>query len=73
MEIMAKHKEDMEDKCDCGCEEEMPIEDVVRENNVILNTLIDHLIEKKIISEKEFLSKLNSAEEKVEEADEDSD
>jgi hypothetical protein len=65
MEIMAKDKEDMD--CDCGCEEEMPIEDVVRENNVILNTLIDHLIEKKIISEKEFLAKLNSAEEKLDE------
>jgi hypothetical protein len=70
MEIMAKNKEqeeDMDCECDCGCEEEMPIEDVVRENNIVLNTLIDYLIEKKIISEKDFLAKLNAAEEELEE------
>lgn len=48
-------------------EEEMSIEEVVEENNILLNTLIDHLIEKNVISEDEFLEKLNSVNQDVEE------
>jgi hypothetical protein len=64
---MAKDEEMENMDYDNGSEEEMPIDDVVRENNVVLNTLIDYLIEKKIISEKEFLAKLNATEEELDE------
>ncbi|MGM5483067.1 MAG: hypothetical protein ACQESF_06385 [Nanobdellota archaeon] len=47
-------------------EEEMSMEEVVEENNVLLNTLIDHLIEKNVISEDEFLKKLNEINSDVE-------
>ena len=46
-------------------DEEMTLEGVVEENNVLLNTLIDHLIEKNVISEDEFLNKLNSVNSEV--------
>lgn len=52
--------------CGCGCEEmseeEMSVEEMLEDNNIVLNTLIDLLIEKKIISEEEFMTKLNSME-----------
>lgn len=46
-------------------EEEMSIEELIEENNILLNTLIDYLIEKKVVDEEEFLEKLNSVSDEV--------
>ncbi|MFW6014785.1 MAG: hypothetical protein ACOCQG_06410 [Candidatus Nanoarchaeia archaeon] len=53
-------------------EQEMSIEEVVEENNILLNTLIDHLIEKNVISEDEFLNKLNAVNSEVQEKENES-
>ncbi|MFW6013659.1 MAG: hypothetical protein ACOCQG_00640 [Candidatus Nanoarchaeia archaeon] len=50
----------------------MSIEEVVEENNILLNTLIDHLIEKNVISEDEFLNKLNAVNSEVQEKENES-
>lgn len=65
---MEEHKHD----CGCGCEDddmEMSTEEIVEENNVVLNTLIDLLIEKGIISEDELLEKLNAADAELDSED----
>ena len=49
-----------EDEQNFQNEEEMSVEELVEENNILLNTLIDYLIEKKVVDEEEFLEKLNS-------------
>lgn len=58
-----------EHKCGCGCEgngeEEISIEEMLEDNNIVLNTLIDLLIEKKVISEEEFMNKLNTMEQEA--------
>jgi len=40
-------------------DEEMSMEEVVETNDIVLNTLIDLLIEKKVITEAELQKKLN--------------
>lgn len=39
--------------------EEMSMEDLVDNNNVLLNTLINLLVKKKIITEEEFTKEIN--------------
>ena len=56
------------EECKCNnTDEEMTTEDLIEENNFVLNNLVDLLIEKKIISEKEFIKKLNDSAEKEQE------
>ncbi|NTV23045.1 MAG: hypothetical protein HGA85_01555 [Nanoarchaeota archaeon] len=57
---------------DCGCSEELTTEELVENNNIILNTLIDLLVEKKVISEEELRAKLAKVEEEIGEAKENS-
>lgn len=40
-------------------DDEMSMEELVETNDIVLNTLIDLLVEKKIISEEELQKKLN--------------
>jgi hypothetical protein len=57
----------------CDCSKEITTEDIVQNNNVILNTLIDLLIEKGVISEADLRKKLSELETEVEtEEDEES-
>lgn len=61
-----------EHECGCGCEDmdqEMTVDEMVQENNIVLNTLIDFLVEKKIIDEDEFIKKLNECETSIESED----
>lgn len=54
--------------CECGHKNEITIEDIVQNNNIILNTLIDMLIEKGIFSEEELRLKLSDVAKKLEES-----
>jgi hypothetical protein len=47
-----------DDCSDCGCGEKSSMDEVVSGNAFVLNTLIDLLIDKKIISEDELTTKL---------------
>jgi hypothetical protein len=55
-----------EDSCDLD-DEEMELEEIVSENNVILNSLIDLLIEKKVISEEDLQKKIDEIDAELEE------
>ncbi len=61
-----------EDEQNFQNEEEMSVEELVEENNILLNTLIDYLIEKKVVDEEEFLEKLNSISDEAHQALEES-
>lgn len=52
---------DCNDK-DCDCDE-MSMEDIVYSNDALLNTLVEMLIDKKVISEKDLLKKLEELQE----------
>jgi hypothetical protein len=55
-DIMAKNeKQDHGEECGC---EDMSYEELVESNNVMLNALIDLMIEKNIIAEKELKLKI---------------
>jgi hypothetical protein len=47
---------DCDDK-DCECED-LSMEEIVYSNDALLNTLVEMLIEKKVISEKDLLKRL---------------
>lgn len=48
---------DKKDDCECS-NEEVRLEDVVRNNNVVINCLLGILIDKKVISEEDLQKKL---------------
>ncbi|MBT3721244.1 hypothetical protein HN789_07275 [archaeon] len=46
---------------DCDCED-LSMEEIVYSNDALLNTLVEMLIDKKVISEKDLLKKLEDLE-----------
>lgn len=61
---MKEHKQ--EDECSEGeSQDEYSMEDIIEENNLLLNCLIDLLIEKNIITDKELNNKIKEVEQKV--------
>jgi hypothetical protein len=65
-------EENKNETCGCNCnhnEEEIPVEDIVAENNILLNAVIDILIEKKIISEDDLRNKIAEMEEETEDTE----
>ena len=57
----------------CGCNdkdcdnEELSMEEIVYSNDALLNTVVEMLIEKKVISEKDLLKKLEELEDEEDE------
>ncbi|MFP4403801.1 MAG: hypothetical protein ACOC3X_02770 [Nanoarchaeota archaeon] len=54
-----------DDCCDVE-DQEMQMEEIISENNVVLNSLIDLLIEKKIISEEDLQKKIDEMDSELE-------
>jgi hypothetical protein len=52
----------MTDK-ECNCCEDVSTEDLAVNNNILINTLIELLIQKKVFSEEEFQEALDADEE----------
>jgi hypothetical protein len=67
MEENIDNKEEIKNNEDCSCcsQDEMQMEEVVSGNAFVLNSLIDLLIDKKIISEEEFTKKLEESQHKL--------